>query len=134
MTLSDDTVEEIRNGLAGATLQKEIEDNKKNNNEDYVVVSFDELLQSMGAKVNAAEAAQILAGNNQSVYNAAIQGFKDALNDLSNNASSIVNNGGTNVTNYNTFEIYDATDPDKVARIVNQEMTTLFTKIGNSIK
>ncbi|MBD5103521.1 MAG: hypothetical protein HDT47_01505 [Ruminococcaceae bacterium] len=54
--------------------------------------------------------------------------------ELINAVSSVVNNGGTNVTNYNTFEIYDATDPDKVARIVNQEITDLFTKIGNSIK
>lgn len=130
LNLPDDTVEEIRNGFAKATLKKDIEDNK--NNESYTPVSIDELLQSLGAKVNAAEAAQILGGNNQSVYNAAVQGFKDALNKQVNN--SIVNNGGTTVTNYNTFEIYDATDPDKVARIVNREMTTLFTKIGNSIK
>ena len=131
LTLPDDTVEEIRNGLAGDTLQKDIEDNK--NNEDYVIVSMDELLQSLGAKVNAAEAAQILGGNNQSVYDAAVQGFKDALNEQANNAvSSVVNNGGTNFTN--TFNIYDATDPERVAKIVNQEITDLFTKIGNSIK
>ena len=131
LNLPDDTVEEIRNGFAESTLQKDIEDNK--NNEDYVIVSMDELLQSLGAKVNAAEAVQILGGNNQSVYDAAVQGFKDALNEQANNAvSSVVNNGGTNFTN--TFNIYDATDPDKVARIVNQEITDLFTKIGNSIK
>ena len=94
---------------------------------------MDELLQSLGAKVNAAEAAQILGGNNQSVYDAAVQSFKDALNEQANNAvSNVVNNGGTNFTN--TFNIYDATDPDKVASIVNQEITDLFTKIGNSIK
>ena len=131
LTLPDDTVEEIRNGFAEATLQKDIEDNK--NNEDYVIVSMDELLQSLGAKVNAAEAVQILGGNNQSVYDAAVQGFKDALNEQANNAvSSVVNNGGTNFTN--TFNIYDATDPERVAKIVNQEITDLFTKIGNSIK
>lgn len=133
LNLPDDTVEEIRNGFAEATLQKDIEDNK--NNDKYTPVSMDEFLQSLGAKVNAVEAAQILVGNNKSVYDAAVQSFKDALDGYANSAaSSIVNNGGTNVTNYNTFEIYDATDPDKVARIVNQEITDLFTKIGNSIK
>lgn len=132
LTLSDESIEEIRNGLAEATLQKDIEDNKKN--DDYTVISMDEFLQSLGAKVNAEEAAQILVGNNKSVYNAAVQGFKDALNEQANNAVSSVVNNGANVTNYNTFEIYDATDPNKVAKIVNQEMTTLFTKIGNSIK
>lgn len=133
LTLPDDTVEEIKNGLTEATLQKDIEDNKGNN--DYIPVSMDELLQSLGAKVNAEEAFRILSGEDtqRAIYNAATKGFADALNEYTNNAaSSIVNNGGTNFTN--TFNIYDATDPNEVARIVNQEMTNLFTKVGNSIK
>ncbi|MCM1059624.1 MAG: hypothetical protein NC452_04965 [Eubacterium sp.] len=131
LNLPDETVEEIQNGLAEATLQKDIEDNK--NNTEYVPISFEELLKSFGSTVSAAEAVQILTGNNQSVCEAAVQGFKDALNEQANNAvSSIVNNGGTNLNN--TFNIYDATDPNKIAEVVTQEITDLFTKIGNSIK
>ena len=96
---------------------------------------MDELLKSMGAKVSAEEASRILWGEDtqRAMYEAATKNFADALNGFANNAvSSIVNNGGTNFTN--TFNIYDATDPNEVARVVNQEMTNLFTKIGNSIK
>ncbi len=131
LTLPDNTVEEIRNGLAEAVLQKDIEDNK--NNPKYTIVTLDELLKRFGSTATAEEASGILLGNNRSAYDSAVQGFKNALNEQADNAvSSIVNNGGTNLNN--TFNIYDAADPDKVARIVNREITDLFTKVGNSIK
>lgn len=132
LTLPDETVEEIKNGLTEATLQKDIEDNK--GNDEYVRVSMDEILQRLGANVTAEEFYKsfLSADTKRAMYEASTKNYADALNGQMN--SSIINNGGTNVTNYNTFQIYDATDPDKVARVVNREMTNLFTKIGNSIK
>jgi hypothetical protein len=132
LTLPDETVEEIKNGLTEATLQKDIEDNK--GKDEYVRVSMDEILQRLGANVTAEEFYKsfLSADTKRAMYEASTKNYADALNGQMN--SSIINNGGTNVTNYNTFQIYDATDPDKVAKVVNQEMTNLFTKIGNSIK
>ncbi len=132
LTLPDETVEEIKNGLTEATLQKDIEDNK--GNDEYIPVSMDEILQRMGATVTAEDFYKSISGaeNQREMYNIGTKQYADALNGQMN--GSIINNGGTNVTNYNTFQIYDATDPDKVARVVNREMTNLFTKIGNSIK
>lgn len=132
LTLPDETVEEIKNGLTEATLQKDIEDNK--GNDEYVRVSMDEILQRLGANVTAEEFYKsfLSADTKRAMYEASTKNYADALNGQMN--SSIINNGGTNVTNYNTFQIYDATDPDKVAKVVNQEMTNLFTKLGNSIK
>ena len=122
----------LKNGLTEATLQKDIEDNK--GNDEYVRVSMDEILQRLGANVTAEEFYKsfLSADTKRAMYEASTKNYADALNGQMN--SSIINNGGTNVTNYNTFQIYDATDPDKVAKVVNQEMTNLFTKIGNSIK
>lgn len=132
LTLPDETVEEIKNGLTEATLQKDIEDNK--GNDEYIPVSMDEILQRMGATVTAEDFYKSISGaeNQREMYNIGTKQYADALNGQMNGA--VINNGGTNVNNYNTFQIYDATDPDKVARVVNQEMTNLFTKIGNSIK
>lgn len=132
LTLPNETVEEIKNGLTEATLQKDIEDNK--GNDEYIPVSMDEILQRMGATVTAEDFYKSISGaeNQREMYNIGTKQYADALNGQMNGA--VINNGGTNVTNYNTFQIYDATDPDKVARVVNQEMTNLFTKIGNSIK
>ncbi len=132
LTLPDETVEEIKNGLTEATLQKDIEDNK--GNDEYIPVSMDEILQRLGATVTAEDFYKSISGaeNQREMYNIGTKQYADALNGQMNGA--VINNGGTNVTNYNTFQIYDATDPDKVARVVNQEMTNLFTKIGNSIK
>ena len=133
LTLPDETVEEIKNGLTEATLQKDIEDNK--GNDEYIPVSMDEILQRMGATVTAEDFYKSISGaeNQREMYNIGTKQYADALNGQMNGAiPNIVNNGGTNITN--TFQIYDATDPDKVARVVNQEMTNLFTKIGNSIK
>ena len=103
-------------------------------NDEYIPVSMDEILQRMGATVTAEDFYKSISGaeNQREMYNIGTKQYADALNGQMN--GSIINNGGTNVTNYNTFQIYDATDPDKVARVVNREMTNLFTKIGNSIK
>ena len=132
LTLPDDTVEDITNKFAEAVLQKDIEDNK--GNDDYVIVSMDEILQRLGAKVNAEEAFRILRGegSQRMAHEAATKNYADALNGQFN--STILNNVNNSNPNTVTFNIYDATDPNKVAKVVNQEMTNLFTKIGNSIK
>lgn len=133
LTLPDETVEEIKNGLTEATLQKDIEDNK--GNDEYVRVSMDEILQRLGATVTAEEFYKsfLSADTKRAMYEASTKNYADALNgQFNSNALNNVNNNSS--PNTITFNIYDATDPNKVAKVVNQEMTNLFTKIGNSIK
>ena len=133
LTLPDETVEKIKNGLTEATLQKDIEDNK--GNDEYVRVSMDEILQRLGANVTAEEFYKsfLSADTKRAMYEASTKNYADALNGQFN--SNVLNNVNNNSSpNTVTFNIYDATDPNKVAKVVNQEMTNLFTKIGNSIK
>lgn len=129
LNLPQETIEAIKTGLSEAIIQKEKEENK--DNDYYQEITMEDFLKELGAKIDANSLPNLLSGD--STYGTAVQSFVESLKEQANNAvSSVVNNGGTNVMN--TFNIYDATDPEKVAKVVNQEITNLFTKVNNSIK
>ena len=139
LNLSDAVKEGIKNGLAEAIIEKDNEENKDKTDKDgnplYTPVTLDDILKSMGATVTAED---LKAMKNElpteAVYNAAVKGFSDSLKEFTENAvnSSVVNNGGIVVSP--TFNIYDANDPDNIAKVVNSEITNLLTRYNNSIK
>lgn len=139
LNLSDTVKEGIKNGLAEAIIEKDNEENKdktdKNGNSLYTPVTLDDVLQSLGATVTAED---LKAMKNElpteAVYNAAVKGLSDSLKEFTENAvnSSVVNNGGIVVSP--TFNIYDAGDPNNIAKVVNSEITNLLTRYNNSIK
>lgn len=140
LNLSDAIKEGIKNGLADAIVKKDNEENKDkvdaNGNSLYTPVSLNDVLKSMGASVTAEDLKSIKNElPTKSAYDAMVKGFTDSLKEFTDNAvnSSVVNNNGGTVISP-TIIINDATDPDKIAKVVNAEITNLFTKVGNSIK
>ena len=133
LNLPDDVKDGIIKGLTDATLKKEQEDNKDNTK--YVPANLDDVLKSLGASVTAEDLKSVKNDvPTQAAYDAAVKGFVDSLNNFTENAvSSVVNNNGGMVVSP-IFNIYDATDSDKIAQVVNNEITNLLTRCNNSMK
>lgn len=133
LNLSDDVKEGIIKGLTEATLNKEQEENKDNKN--YTPADLNDVLKSLGATVTAEE---LKAMKNElpteAVYNAAVKGFSDSLKEFADKAVQNVTNNNNGMVVSPTFNIYDASDPNKVAKVVDDKITDLLTRYNNSIK
>ncbi|MBP0984947.1 MAG: hypothetical protein J6A19_14600, partial [Oscillospiraceae bacterium] len=126
LSLDEKTVNGIRDGLAEAVYKKNVEDNK--DNKKYVTVDMDTYLKQLGATVSWAE-FQNMANN--------LMSTTSTITPLSNN--STINNAQTvnnNKTINSTFQfnIYDASDPQKVVNEVRGYMKQLLTETINSTK
>ena len=131
LDLSDDVKKEIKDGLANAIIQKGKEDNKDNSN--YTPVTLDDVLSHLGANVSSKDIERLGLVTKQDFDNA-VKGFTDSLKEYQEqNVNNVVNNNSGMVVSP-TFNISGVTDPKEVAKVVNTEMTNLFTKINNSIK
>lgn len=131
LNLTDAVKEGIKEGLADAIVKKDAEDNK--GNEKYQTATLDDILKAMGASVTAEDIKKMgdslptLTGHNaaQNVAN----DIKKSADDM---VAKVVNNTG-NIINA-TFNINGADDPEEISRIVNRDLTNLFTQIGNAYK
>lgn len=131
LNLSDSVKQGIKEGLAEAILTKDQEDNK--DNDKYVPVNLDDVLSHLGATVTA-EDIKSLNLITKDDFNNAVQDFATSMKEYQDaNVSNVINNSGGMVISP-TFNINGVTDPNEVAKVVNSEMTNLFTKINNSIK
>lgn len=124
LSLDDKTINGIRDGLAKAVYDKDVEDNKENSY--YQQASFAEFLKSLGATVTPQEFASIANNMTSSVP------ITSMSNGMINNAQSITNN--KSVTLAPTFNIYGATDPQSVTNQIHGYMKQLLTETINSIK
>lgn len=125
LSLDEKTVNGIRDGLAEAVYKKDVEDNKEN--DKYVSIDMDTFLKQLGASVSYAE-FQNIANNLSSVAPA----ITPMTNNTTSNSQTITNSRMINMTN--NFNIYDATDPQKVAVEVKGYMKQLLTETINSTK
>lgn len=131
LNLSDSVKQGIKEGLSEAILTKDQEDNK--DNDKYVPVNLDDVLSHLGATVTA-EDIKSLNLITKDDFNNAVQDFATSMKEYQDaNVSNVINNSGGMVISP-TFNINGVTDPNEVAKVVNSEMTNLFTKINNSIK
>lgn len=125
LSLDDKTINGIRDGLATATYNKDVEDNKENS--EYVTVKLEDFLKSVGATVTPTEfkaMASTITNNPANIVPAT-------------NANSTVNNAQTinNTTNANfVFNVYDASDPQKVVSVVKQYFNSVLKQTINSVK
>lgn len=124
LSLDDKTINGIRDGLAKAVYDKDVEDNKENSY--YQQTSFAEFLKSLGATVTPQEFASIANNMTSSVP------ITSMSNGMINNAQSITNNKSVTLTP--TFNIYGATDPQSVTNQIHGYMKQLLTETINSIK
>ena len=124
LSLDDKTINGIRDGLAKAVYDKDVEDNKENSY--YQQTSFAEFLKSLGATVTPQEFASIANNMTSSVP------ITSMSNGMINNAQSITNNKSVTLTP--TFNIYGVTDPQSVTNQIHGYMKQLLTETINSIK
>lgn len=131
MSLSDSVKQGIKEGLAEAIVNKNNEDNK--DNDKYTPVTLDDVLSNLGAKVTSADIEK-LGIITKKDFDSAVKNFADSLKEYQEaNVSNVTNNNSGMVVSP-TFNISGVTDPEEVAKVVNSEMTNLFTKLNNSIK
>lgn len=125
--------EGIIQGLTKATLNKEQEDNK--DNKLYTPADLNDVLKSLGATVTAEDLKAMKSElPTEAVYNAAVKGFSDSLKEFADKAVQNVTNNNNGMVVSPTFNIYDASDPNKVAKVVDDKITDLLTRYNNSIK
>lgn len=134
LSLPESVKEGIINGLADATIQKDIEDNKEN--VEHIAVTLDDVLANLGSNKKMADLSpDILDNVKQAAYNNAVQGFVEAAKDMTEsmiNNTTNVNNPTLNQTN--SIVINDATDPEKVGQEVSNYIKNLLTQYNNSLK
>ena len=131
MSLSDSVKQGIKEGLTEAIVNKNNEDNK--DNDKYTPVTLDDVLSNLGAKVTSADIEK-LGIITKKDFDSAVKNFADSLKEYQEaNVSNVTNNNSGMVVSP-TFNISGVTDPEEVAKVVNSEMTNLFTKLNNSIK
>lgn len=129
LNLTDAVKEGIKEGLADAIVKKDAEDNK--GNEKYQPVALNDILKAMGASVTAedikkmGDSLPILTG-----YNAAQNFANDIKKSADDMVTKVINNTGNTVNA--KFYISGVNDPEEISRIVNRDLTNLFTQIGNS--
>lgn len=126
LSLDDKTINGIRDGLATATYNKDVEDNKENSK--YVTVKLEDFLKSVGATVTPTEfkaMASTITNNPANIVPAT-------------NANSTINNAQTinnKTANFNaTFNIYDALDPYKIIDTVKEYFNGVLKQTINSVK
>lgn len=125
LNLSHDIVTGIRDNLAKAIYDKDIEDNKDNSK--YVTVTLEDYLKSLGATVTPQQfqaMANTVAGN--------IPISAPITNSTVNNAQSIVDN--KSVTLYNTFNITDSENSSNIVEQIKNYMNKTLRMAINSIK
>lgn len=126
LSLDDKTFNVIRDGLATATYNKDVNDNKENSK--YVTVNLEDYLKSVGATVTPTEfkaMASTITNNPANIVPAT-------------NANSTINNAQTinnKTANFNaTFNIYDALDPHKIIDTVKEYFNGVLKQTINSVK
>lgn len=126
LSLDNKTINGIRDGLATATYNKDVEDNKENSK--YVTVKLEDFLKSVGATVTPTEfkaMASTITNNPANIIPAT-------------NANSTINNAQTinnKTANFNaTFNIYDALDPYKIIDTVKKYFNGVLKQTINSVK
>ena len=126
LSLDDKTIAGIRDGLATATYNKDVEDNKENSK--YITVKLEDFLKSVGATVTPTEfkaMASTITNNPANIIPAT-------------NANSTINNAQTinnKTANFNaTFNIYDALDPYKIIDTVKEYFNGVLKQTINSVK
>lgn len=126
LSLDDKTFNVIRDGLATATYNKDVNDNKENSK--YVTVKLEDYLKSVGATVTPTEfkaMASTITNNPANIVPAT-------------NANSTINNAQTinnKTANFNaTFNIYDALDPHKIIDTVKEYFNGVLKQTINSVK
>ena len=128
LNLDEKTAKNIRDGLAGAVLEKDKQDNS--GNPYYQNVTLDDLLKKLGATVNGEQATAIFADHlrNMQLPQTNMQAFNSNTtnNSYVNNTSS----SNRNVSLNSTFNIYDASDPVKI----RNEIDKYFRDIAREIK
>ena len=131
LNLSDSVKQGIKEGLAEALLTKEQEENKDNSK--YVPVSLDDVLKHLGASVTSEDinSLNLISKNDYSASQKLADNLKAYQDE---NINSVVNNNSGGMIVSPTFYVNGVTDPNEVAKVVNSELTNLFTKINNSIK
>ena len=113
LNLPEDVKQGIINNLMEATLKKDIEDNK--GNQQYVPVTLDSLLAYLGSDKKASDIlASALDNVKLSAYDKAVKDFSDALKTNVDNSVENITYNNSPVIN-NEFVIHDATDPQAVA-------------------
>lgn len=115
----------IRDGLAEAIYNKDVNDNK--DNDKYVTVSLADYLNGLGATVTP---QQFQAIANTATGNTPITA--PVTNSTVNNAQSIVNN--KSITLNNTFNVYDSKDSNTVIEQIKSYMNKTLRTAINSIK
>lgn len=132
LTIPESIKDGLINGLAESTLQKDIEENAENTK--YIKIGFDELLRHMGVNTTSKDVADVVSKlPDVSQYKSAAS-IAESLKEFQEQAvNSVVNNNGGTVIN-NSFTINDATDPDKIAKVVVSTIKDEFTKVNNAIK
>lgn len=123
--IDENTVKNIRNGLAEAIYNKDVNDNK--DNDKYVTVSLADYLSGLGATVTP---QQFQAIANTATGNTPITA--PVTNSTVNNAQSIVNN--KSITLNNTFNVYDSKDSNTVIEQIKSYMNKTLRTAINSIK
>lgn len=134
LSLPDDVKEGIIDGLADATLQKDIEENKEN--VEHIAVTLDDVLANLGSNKTMADLSpDILDNVRQAAYNNAIQGFAEAAKDMAENMiNNITNVNNPTINQTNSIVINDATDPQKVGEAVGDYIKDWLTQYNNSLK
>lgn len=126
LSLDNKTINGIRDGLATAVYNKDVEDNKENS--EYVTVKLEDFLKSVGATVTPTEfkaMASTITNNPANIVPATNS------NSTVNNAQ-IINN---KTANFNaTFNIYDALDPYKIIDTVKEYFNGVLKQTINSVK
>lgn len=123
--IDETTAKNIRDGLAEAIYNKDVNDNK--NNDKYVTVSLADYLSGLGANVTP---QQFQAIANTATGNTPITA--PVTNSTVNNAQSIVNN--KSITLNNTFNVYDSKDSNTVIEQIKSYMNKTLRTAINSIK
>lgn len=123
--IDENTAKNIRNGLAEAIYNKDVNDNK--DNDKYVTVSLADYLSGLGATVTP---QQFQAIANTATGNTPITA--PVTNSTVNNAQSIVNN--KSITLNNTFNVYDSKDSNTVIEQIKSYMNKTLRTAINSIK
>jgi len=136
LTLTDDVKDGIVNDLADTMLQKDIEENKEN--KEYNEITFDRLLEILGSTKRMSDINPVIFDDmKRASYNNAVDGFKQAAKEMTENMiNSTTNNinNSPNITNNNNITINDATDPQKVGEEVSKYINGLLTAYCNAIK
>ncbi len=126
LELTSETADKLRDGMAEAIVKKENEDNKEN--PYYQKVTWDDLMKKLGSNATMEEfrtkvyEPMISSFSPEKLYN--VQG-KTNNQYITNNSSATFNA---------TFNISEATDADKVAKVVRTEVVDLLQKTYNKIK